>query len=117
MPEYVTAGIVAFYAVWIIRRYYPEVWARLEEIGPPHMTRAMQALPGVAASAMLTAMASGGDPWMAVKGALTGVALPFVHHAMKSYTGRTGPPPPPPAPPAPPGPRGPRLIHVSRDLQ
>ena len=84
-------GAATFCAVWCVRKFFPEVWTWFESLGPSKRTlaRAFQALPALIISTGVAALGSGGDPWVAVKGAVVGALLPFAHHVAKRYRGAT----------------------------
>lgn len=115
-PQLVVAllGLVAFLTIAGVRKYIPEFWLYLEERGPEGKawSRVWQSLPGVLITTGLEAVSSGLDPWAALRGALLGVALPFVHFIVKNYRGETGTHQPPSGSHRPPAPTQPNLLNL-----
>lgn len=88
-PWQALAGAV-FLAVYLSRKYAPELWALAESLGPQGATasRVFLALPSVLLATAVGAISSAQDPWVAVQGAAVGALMPLVHHALKAYRGR-----------------------------
>lgn len=73
-------------AVYVVRRYLPDVWTRLETLGPANApaSTVFQALPSVLAGALAGVALTGGDYREAWKGAAAGALAPLVHHVLKA---------------------------------
>jgi hypothetical protein len=94
---FVLLAAIAFLAVRGLRKYTPELWLWFESFGPDNRTlaRVFQALPALIISTGFGALASGGDPWFALKAAVVSAFTPFVHHIAKAYRGDVANPKPP----------------------
>lgn len=90
-------ALVLIFAIWLpqwaIRRWLPQVWEAPvnvvfggSDLSPAlkGLRKAWQAIPSVAAAALLTSLSSGGDTWQAVTGAAIGLAAPAWHELLKA---------------------------------
>lgn len=73
-------------SVFCVRKYLPEVWIKLERIGPQSAPASVvfQSLPTILAGALAGVYLSGGAFGDAWKGALSGAVAPLLHHLLKA---------------------------------
>jgi hypothetical protein len=94
-----------FLAVYSIRRWLPRVWIWVEATVPfvdslddgPALTilwKTWQAWPAAVLGAGASALANGGSPVAAIKGAALGLAVAAIHELAAAYKGRLGAPKP-----------------------
>lgn len=105
---WLTLTAAIFATQWLVRRYAPTLWLRvfawLPDDAEAGLRRVVQALPSVVAGAAIPALASGGDVWSAVLGAVCGALAPISHHVLRAvpfvpYRGELGRDAKPPVPP------------------